>query len=261
MQNPGESRPVPGVLDDSERLEIESRFGVDSDQVLRDHVISHVLAAIASAGTDDIIFFGGTALSRTHLLDLRLSEDIDLIALGDRRAVGDRIESAVARQLQRTLGAVQFTPRLRDTRHPEPSVMQVGDVRVQIQLLTAEGYPDWPTEIIEIEQRYRDASTARLRVLTAAAFVAAKLSSWSDRLAPRDLYDLWAMAEGGMINGDAVRLFGRVGPFTSAAKVSFAVIPSEAEWNAALGHQGIIRIGPQDAAIAVRDAIEVALSR
>lgn len=26
--------------------------------------------------TDDIVFFGGTALSRTHLADARLSEDI-----------------------------------------------------------------------------------------------------------------------------------------------------------------------------------------
>lgn len=98
-------------------------------------------------------------------------------------------------------------------------------------------------------------------MLTPAAFVAAKLSSWSDRLAPRDLYDLWAMAERGLFDRDAVRLFGRFGPYTSAAKVPFAEIPSVTEWNAALGHQGIIRIGPQDAATAVRDAIEVALSR
>lgn len=259
MQDPGKGRPVPGVLDERERLEVEGRFGVDSEQVIRDHVISHVLAAIAGLGTDDVIFFGGTALSRTHLSDLRLSEDVDLIALADRRAVGDRIESAVARQLQRTLGAVQFTPHLRDTRHPEPSVMQVGDVRVQLQLLASEGYPAWPTELVDIEQRYSDASPALLRVLTPAAFVAAKLSSWSDRLAPRDLYDLWAMAEMGLFDSDAVRLFGRFGPYTSAAKVPIAEIPSVAEWNAALGHQGIIRIGPQDAATVVRDAIRRAL--
>lgn len=259
MPDPRERRPVPGVLDERERIEIEGRFGVGSEQVIRDHVISHVLAAISSIGTDDIIFFGGTALSRTHLSDLRLSEDVDLIALGDRRAVGDRIESAVTRQLQRTLGAVQFTPRMRDTRHPEPSVMQVGDVRVQVQLLASEGYPAWPTEVVDIEQRYSDASPARLRVLTPAAFVAAKLSSWSDRLAPRDLYDLWAMAESRMFDRDAMRLFGRFGPYTSAAKVPFGMIPSATEWDAALGHQGIVRIGPQDAATAVRDAIQRAL--
>ncbi|MFH8250516.1 nucleotidyl transferase AbiEii/AbiGii toxin family protein [Microbacterium sp. B2969] len=252
---------VSGVLDAAERLDTEAKFGVDSDQVIRDHVISHALAAIARVGTDDVVFFGGTALSRTHLTDLRLSEDIDLIALGERRAIGDRIESELGRQLQRTLGAVTFTPRLRQARHPEPSVLQVGDVRVQIQLLSTEGYPAWPTEVVEIEQRYSDAPSAELRVLTGAAFVASKLSAWSDRRAPRDLYDLWAMGEAGMINGDAVALFGRLGTHTSAAKVPFERIPSDSEWRTALGHQGIIRVGPQDAAEAVRAALEASLAR
>jgi len=254
-------RPIPGVLDPSERRKVEARFGVGAEQVARDHVISHALSAIAKMGTDDIVFFGGTALSRTHLTDLRLSEDIDLIAVGDRREIGDRLESEIGRQLQRTLGAVTFTPRLRQARHSEPTVMQVGDVRVQIQLLSAEGYPPWPTEVVEIDQRYSDAPPAELRVLTRAAFVASKLSAWSDRGAPRDLYDLWGMAEAGMIDGDAVELFGRLGVHTSAGKVSFARIPSDAEWRVALGHQGIIRVGPRDAADAVRAALEAAPSR
>lgn len=253
--------PVPGALDDGERLAVEARFAVDSEQVVRDHVISHALAAISSVGTADVIFFGGTALSRTHLTGLRLSEDIDLIALGDRRAIGDRIEAAVTRQLQRTLGAVAFAPRLRDTRPSEPAVIHVGDARVQIQLLSSEGYPAWPTEVVEIEQRYSDAAPAKLRVLTPAAFVASKLSAWNDRQAPRDLYDLWAMGEAGLIDDEAVRLFGRLGPYTSAAKVSFAIVPSDVEWGTALGHQGVIRIGPRDAADAVRRGLAAAAQR
>ena len=42
-----------------------------------------------------------------------------------------------------------------------------------MQLLGGEGYL-WPTEVVEIEQRYSDAPPARLRVLTADAFAAAK---------------------------------------------------------------------------------------
>lgn len=252
---------VPGVLDERERLEVEVRFAADSEQVVRDHVISHVLAAIGSGGADDVIFFGGTALSRTHLTDLRLSEDIDLIALGDRRVVGDRIEAAITRQLQRSLGAVMFAPRLRETRDSEPTVMQVGDARVQMQLLSSEGYPAWPTEVIKIEQRYSDAPPARLRVLTSAAFVASKLAAWNDRRAPRDLYDLWAMGEAGMISSEAADLFGRLGSYTSAAKVSFVSVPADAEWEAALGHQGIIRIGPRDAAEALRRWLAAAVGR
>lgn len=45
-------------------------FGVDLEQVRRDHLISHVFAAIAEGvATDDLVFFGGTALSRTYLTD------------------------------------------------------------------------------------------------------------------------------------------------------------------------------------------------
>lgn len=104
------STPIPRVLDPSERTAVEATFGVDSEQVARDHVISHVLATISSVNTDNVVFFGGTALSRTHLADLRLSEDIDLIARGDRITVADQIETAVVRRLRRTFGTVSFTP-------------------------------------------------------------------------------------------------------------------------------------------------------
>ena len=77
---------------------VAERFGVDLEQVRRDHLISHVLGAIAEGvPTDDVVFFGGTALSRTCLTDARLSEDIDLVALAPRADVAARIELAVRR--------------------------------------------------------------------------------------------------------------------------------------------------------------------
>ncbi|MBS1674197.1 MAG: nucleotidyl transferase AbiEii/AbiGii toxin family protein [Actinobacteria bacterium] len=257
MAQRGESQPnpIPGVLDPAEQLAVEGRFGVAAEQVVRDHVISHALAAIASIGTDDVVFFGGTALSRTHLAGVRLSEDIDLIARSERAEVGDRIEAAIVARFRRTFGAVTFTPRIRDTRHPNPAVMQVGSTRVQIQLLSSEGYPDWPTEIVDIDQRYSDAPPARLRVLTSAAFVAAKLSSWNDRSAPRDLYDLWALAAAGKIDAEAESVFSRYGPYTSAAKVSVRRLPTDDEWHDALAHQCKPVVTAAQAATVVQDAI------
>lgn len=249
--------PVPGVLDDAERMGVELQFGVAEEQVRRDHAISHTLAAIASIGTDDLVFFGGTALSRTHLTTVRLSEDIDLIARRDRIAIGNLLESVITRQLRGTLGAVEFTPHLRDTRHPNPSVMRVGDTNIQIQLLAAEGYPAWPTEVVEIEQRYSDAPPARLRVLTSAAFVASKLASWTDRQAPRDLYDLWALAKAGRIDAEASQLYEKYGQFTRAQGVSFLRIPSETEWDDALGHQCMTQVTAIEAARVVREALEM----
>lgn len=194
-------------------------------------------------------------MSRTHLPGLRLSEDIDLIALGQRAETAERIQSALESKLRRVLGAPAFTPPLAQTRQPDPSVMKVGSSSIQIQLLSSDGYPNWPTEVIELEQRYRDAPSAQLRVLTPAAFVVSKLSSWNDRGAPRDLYDLWAMAAEGMIDQQASELFARLGPFARVSDVSFTRLPTAEQWKAALGHQCRIEVSPAEAAATVRDAL------
>lgn len=251
----GERALVPGILDDDERDAVIARFGVPLGQVVRDHVISHALAAIATLSTDSVVFFGGTALSRTLLPDLRLSEDIDLIALGDRGKIGAAIQKAIERQFLRSFGRPTFTPPLGDTRHPNHSVLAVSRARVRVQLLSSAGYPAWPTEVTDIEQRYSDAPPARMRVLTPAAFVAAKLAAWTDRHASRDLYDLWALAESGRIDVEAARLYARYGQYTSVAKVSFAEVPTGAAWLNDLGHQGIIAVSPEEAARVVRDAV------
>lgn len=175
-----------------------AQFGVSLPQVERDHLISHTLAAVSrDIGTDDVIFFGGTALSRTHLRHVRLSEDIDLVAASDRAGVAFRIENAV-RRLRRTHGNVTWNPALSRTREAEPSLMRLDSgISVRVQLLSQTGYPPWPTEVVDIDQRYADAPPARLRVYTSPAFAAAKLSAWLDRNASRDLYDLYAMSKFG----------------------------------------------------------------
>lgn len=250
-----ERPPVAGVLDEKERITVEQKFGVSAQQVIRDHAISHALAAIAAVGTESTVFFGGTALSRTLLPNLRLSEDIDLFALADRRALGRSIQTSIERRFQRSLGAATFTPPLGATQHPDPSMLAVRETRIQVQLISSEGYPPWPTELVDIVQRYSDAPPARLRVLIPAAFVASKLIAWCSRHAPRDLYDLWALAQGGWIDAEAARLYGRYGQHTSIAKVSFASVPSLADWQAQLAHQCVIASTPEQAAQVVRDAI------
>lgn len=245
---------APGVLDTGEMHEIAELFGVGEVQVRRDHVISHALAALSTLGTHDFVFFGGTALSRTHLPALRLSEDIDLIALGPRAATASAVGKTLSRQLRRSLGRPRFAPPLEETRDADPSTMTIGSVRVQIQLLSASHLPPWPTEIVDLEQRYSDAPPATMRVLTPASFAAAKLAAWHDRAAPRDLYDLWALASAGMIDQDAATLFSRSGPLTSPEAVSFARLPTPEEWEAALGHQCRPAVTADEAADAVRRA-------
>lgn len=242
----------------AEWVQVAARFGVDIEQVRRDHLISHVLAAIATGvGPDDVIFFGGTALSRTYLTDARLSEDIDLIAVAPRRQVAEQIEAAVRRNLARSHGRPSWRPALTSTVGSQPAVLSVPDgTSIQVQLLSGDGY-SWPTAVTALDQRYSDAPPARLRTLTAPAFAAAKLSAWIDRGAPRDLYDLWALTERGLIDSEASRAFVSCGPFAKHPPTwVFDRGPDEADWRRALSHQTRLVVTAAEALRRVREAWE-----
>ncbi len=235
---------------------VAERFGVDLEQVRRDHLLSHVLAAIAAGiSTDDVVFFGGTALSRTYLADARLSEDIDLIALVPRAQLAGAIESAVARGLARSHGRVSWLPALAATSGSQPAALSVeGLDGIQVQLRADDGYT-WPTEVRDVDQRYSDAPPARLRTLTAPAFAAAKLAAWMDRRAPRDLYDQWAMSERGLIDDAALDVFVRHGPTAKPpARWVFSSGPDEKTWRAVLGHQTRLTVTAAQALAAVAAA-------
>ncbi|WP_370368368.1 nucleotidyl transferase AbiEii/AbiGii toxin family protein [Mycolicibacterium sp. CH28] len=76
-----------------EKAAVAEQFGVVTEQVERDHLISHLLAFLSREFGDRMHFIGGTALARTHLPNGRLSEDIDLIAIGDRKSVAADLDA------------------------------------------------------------------------------------------------------------------------------------------------------------------------
>jgi hypothetical protein len=177
------------MLTPDELADIGDRFGASPAQARRDHLISHLLGLLTEHLPDEILFFGGTALARTHLPDGRLSEDIDLIARtpGTRTRLAQQLEPLFATGLRRALGPLRWSTTLSDRPDHQPGVLATADgTNVRIQLLDPVGYPDWPTEIRDLEQRYRDAPEARLWVPTRAAFVAWKTAAWFDRHASAD---------------------------------------------------------------------------
>lgn len=236
---------------DDELAAVAARFRADHVQVERDHLISHVLAALGAIDTDAITFFGGTALSRTFLPDGRLSEDIDLLARVGRADAARAVTAAVGRGLLRSHGRPSWTPHLADTGGSRAALLTAptgGTIRVQ--LLDGAGYP-WPTEVRDIEQRYSDVAPARLRTLTAPAFAAAKLAAWIDRRASRDLWDLARLSAAGLVDREAAALFRRFGPFgTVPGPWVFATAPDPDRWRTDLAHQTDLDLGP-DAAMAV----------
>jgi len=244
-------------LADAELYETADVFGVDLEQVRRDHVISHALASISARAREVFLFTGGTMLSRTWLPNLRLSEDIDLMVYLPRAEAGGRLAEALEVDLADRFGPLAWDKDPRTAADTESIYLAAGeDVTIKFQLVDTTDRARWPHEERDIMQRYSDAPPARLLVPTAPTVVAMKLTAWVDRRTPRDLYDLWAMSQRGMITADAVETYRRFGQ--SGQPLSgylFSHPPTEIEWEDALGHQCRLQADPTEAIEAVGYAL------
>lgn len=247
------------MLSDADRERVRDEFGADNTQIERDHLISHVLEAISSDLPDNVLFYGGTALSRSHLSHGRLSEDIDLIAVGPRVDVADALTSSLTRRLAREFGRPAFTPHFSATRATTPVVMKTPrGPQLQLQLLPGDHYPAWPFEQYELQQRYSDCGPARLMVPTFDAFIAWKTVTYLDRRAARDLWDLAAMAAQGPFTESARRLLTRFGPSRSLpSPATFPAAPIQTTWVRDLAHQTHLSLTAEKA----RDNVLLAWSR
>lgn len=244
------------MLDPEEMSAVASRFGVADVQVRLDYLISLLLAGLSEALSDSLVFFGGTALSRTLLTEGRLSEDLDLLAIQERAGVVQAVERVLAASALREVGRLTWAPPLADRRAETGGVLRSSDgLSVRVQLLSASDYPAWPTEWRDLDQRYSGVPPARLQVLTEPASVAAKTVAWVFRRAPRDLYDLWALAELGAISAQARELYCSLGP-TGGPPTSrdFSQAPSDEAWERELAGQTRLAITANQAFSVVRAA-------
>ena len=244
------------MLTDGDRRRVKETFGVDDDQVRRDHLISHVLAALSQAMPDRVRFFGGTALSRSFLTSGRLSEDIDLIAIGSRGEVAELVSATLTQRLAREFGRPTFSHSLAAVQPEKPiTVTFPSGSAVQIQLLPEDHYAPWPFESVELEQRYSDAVPAVLQIPTLPAFVAWETTTYIDRRASRDLWDLASLAAVDAYTTEAAELFSRNGIFTSAPTDStLPAAPAEEVWQRDLAHQTRLHISAAEARSAVLQA-------
>ena len=123
-------------------------------------------------------------------------------------------------------------------------------------------YAPYPCKTTKVSQRYFGLDDIYLSTYSPAGFVAAKTVAWSDdtRNAPRDLYDLWALAEAGYIDAEAAHVYKKYGPTGKfpTASVMPRQAPSEREWFDSLAHQCLLKIPAEEAFTVVMDAWETA---
>lgn len=220
------------MIDDFEIRSLVQRLGVPEAQIRRDHLLSHLIAAVPLE--DRVVFIGGTALNRTHLPDVRLSEDLDI------HLVEGKADDLVAQVLEGV--RLEYPGTFVDSRVRQYDVatypLEVDGLRVRIQVIT--NRPEWirlPTQITPVRLRYSDLSVSvDLVVPSVESFGAMKLTAYVDRFAPRDLFDLRELAARGALNEETLaltrKLLGR-----SLARQEFESSPSDAEWDIELSHQ------------------------
>lgn len=183
------------MIDRAEIEAVAGRFGAPGTHIIRDHLISHVPAAIADwPDNKRVTFFGGTALCRTWLPDLRLFEDIDLLV--DSPTDGEGLRAHISRRLRREFPNLAWT-RLGSQHQVETWTLAADDLEVKVQLAQwGHGWRANPIVTEAVRLRYSDLpEAAELRVPTASGFAAMKLMAWFDRHTPRDRYDLAALAD------------------------------------------------------------------
>lgn len=244
------------MLDPAEAATVAAQFGVSELQVRRDHLISHLLVVLGRRFTDDVVFFGGTALARTYLPAGRLSEDLDLITIPPRAQIVAEVERALATGVRREYGQLSWVPSLTAVTGSAPATLRSRDgLQVRVQLLDPLGYPRWPTALTLLHERYPDVPATTLRVPTLASFAAAKTAAWHDRRAARDLYDLWGLAGLGALDAEAAALFAQFGPTgRPPAPWMFDRAPAIEDWRVQLGAQTRIAAEPDEALSVVKRA-------
>ena len=192
-----------------------------------------------------MVFFGGTALSRTFLPEGRLSEDIDLYST-DRKALchelgdlPDLIEEEFPQAYWDVLPSQTVDPR---------SSLLVCDTSIQIKIQVVDslsrGWQSIPTKPVSIYQRYSDVPNTQLVVPIFDGFVAMKVLAWFDRGTPRDLFDLAGLARVGEVSSEARELIKKLRGFELTEKMLSRKISGL--WQEELAHQTRLTVSEEE---------------
>ncbi len=213
-----------------------ARWGTAPEQILKDHVVSHVLHGLRDV--EGLVFYGGTTLNRSFLSD-RLSEDIDLFLDPNTPAVPDDVVAHLIRQMRREFPDLQVESAAREADRRR-YLLGTESHRVQVEFVGPRSdHRSVAVESNTVELRYSDLpESVSLATPTLAGFFALKTSAFEERRLERDLFDLAGLARIGAITGpalEALRALRGTGPTQWMYQDDQA--PDQRAWEVALAHQ------------------------
>jgi hypothetical protein len=245
------------MLRPSDLARFAARFGVSDAQIRRDHVISHVLAALPAFADDELHFFGGTALCRTYLDGQRLSEDVDLLHVHYKDVLAE-ISAGLPRALRREFPGARVERGGLEGEGVQAYVVTSDVPSVKLYVGAAHrDRPGWCFAPTSVNLRYPDlAEAVELSCPTPATFVAMKLEAYYDRHLPRDLFDLAGLARLGALDAEAEKVLRTVARFGFLVE-EFARVPEStvAAWDTELAHQVAELISPEQCRATIMDAL------
>jgi len=112
----------------------------------------------------------------------------------------------------------------------------------------------------DIDQRYSDISPTRLRTPVRDSFAGLKTAAWFERRAPRDLYDLWALALAGALTTSAAQLFATHTGLGMPQDHMFSRVSDAQDWQEQLSGQTRLTVSSDEALQVVRSAWSAARS-
>jgi predicted nucleotidyltransferase component of viral defense system len=234
------------MIDEEEIEKNAELFDVPLATIVKDHAISHALFCLSQIIGKDagkkVLFYGGTALNRTHFTDFRLSEDIDLM-INEYPAWIKIMQPQLLAFMRKVFPKAQWK-----NEHNGDGIWTLNlecEVNITIQIQCVEPRMRWEiydqhVSQTEVKLRYSDLpDTVLFNVPSAEAFVAMKLCAWIDRSAARDLADLNELAKLGSITKVALDLAKDVyGTRFTTATLGRSVPPSVIrQWKVDLAHQ------------------------
>lgn len=262
------------MLTATQTARFAAELGVAEAQVRLDHLLSHLLSALATgvgvggADDDSMVLIGGTALCRTHLTTppwRRVSEDLDLLVLSDRAVVAQWCERALPVALHREFPDAAWVLGPTRARSPAPALFQGGGASVRVQLLPVSGgWAAWrrvPRERRAVDLRYPDTpGSVDLLVPTLEGFAAMKLLAWEERQAERDLFDLTGLTALQAFTTTTVEVFSALGARPPDPR-RYQRLPTTVRerWHDQLAHQTPDLPEPDDCLRRVAAAVDAAL--